>query len=223
MEEKQLTQDVQPVIVQSTQLQVATKDDYYNASEFLKDIKSAQKKVVEFFEDMKANTYKAWKEICNKEKSFLDPLSGAERLVKGKMLEWKLEEDRKAEEERIKLQKEVEAKAEREREKLLKKSENMKTESKQEEYMERAENVVTPIIEVQSKAEKVKGVSVSTTYEFEIVDKKEFVKAATNDDNLLGFIEINLSGLNKIAKATKGNVNYPGLKVNEKKLMSTRI
>jgi len=43
-----------------------------------------------------------------------------------------------------------------------------------------------------------------------VIDKKAFLQAAVNDNNLVGFITVDLSALNRVAGATKGAVNYPG-------------
>lgn len=216
-----LKNEVSPVIQRANALLIVNADDYRDGTDFLKAIKEVQKKVTDYFAPMKSKAHETWKQICTNENELLDPLRQAESTAKKKLLTWKIEDDRKREGERLRLQLEAEEKARRERERLEKQAEKLKTPELKEQRLEEAQSIIAPVIEVQSAVPEVKGISVRKTWKAEIVNKTEFVKAAINDSNLLALISIDLQALNKIAAATKGGISYPGIKFYEDAVMAS--
>ena len=222
-----IKQQVDPVLVQERSIAVTSAEGYGLAAEFLKEVKAAQKKVIGFFGPrsdkdigIKAKAHQAWKSIVALEKSLLDPLENAETSVKGKMLTFQREENRKAAAEQARLQAEADARAEKEREHLLKEAAKLKTPELQDQRLQEAEEVEAPVITVQSEVPKVDGISSRKTWKAKVIDKLVFVEAATKDQNLLGFIAIDESALNRVAAATKGEINYPGIKFYEHETMA---
>jgi hypothetical protein len=165
--------------------------------------------------------YSAWKEITNREKDMLDPLKAAEDTVKSKMLTYQRQEEEKRQTEQRRLQAEADAAAERERQRLLKEAEKLKTPELKEERMRQAEEVIAPVITVQTETPKVSGISTRKTWKAEVIDKKAFVEAALKDENLLAFLEIDMSKMNKLAAATKGQISYPGIKFFEEQSLAS--
>lgn len=220
-EVKELEKEVvSPVIVAANQISVVNADQYQGAADFLKQIKDAQKKVADYWKPLKEKAHAAWKEITGKESEMLTPLKDAETTVKSKMLTFQQAEEEKRQVEQRRLQAEADERARKERERLLKHAESLKTPEKQEEYRQAAEEVVAPVITVETETPKVAGISTRKTWVAEIVDKKVFIAAAVNDPNLMALVEIDLSKLNKIAAATKGQISYPGVKFSEKVTMA---
>lgn len=220
--EIELKKEINPVLQSAAEIMVSNPDEFIYAGNFLKDLKSAQKKVTEFFKGMKSDAHKAWRAICDKEKSILDPIANAERTVKQKMLTFQREEERKRREEERRLQAEAEARAERERQRLLKQAEKLKTPELKEQRLQEAEMVEAPVITVQKETPAIKGISTRKIWKAEIVNKKEFLQKALDDENLMSFVEIDLKRLNKVAQATKGEINYPGIRFYQEEIMSSR-
>lgn len=94
---------------------VATQVEATTAIVQLAKVKALKARVVAYWEPMKTAAYTSWKKITASEKSMTDVCDESERIVKGKVLAWQQEEDRRAEELRRKLQAEADEKARKER------------------------------------------------------------------------------------------------------------
>jgi len=220
-----LRNEVSPVVKQANEMTVTNADQYAAGADFLKSVKSVKDKVTAYFEPMKSKAHATWKEICDQEKTLLDPLRLAEETAKRKLLSWKIEDDRRRAEEQRRLQAIAEEQARKERERLEKQAEKLKTPELREERMDQAANIIAPVVEVQSAVPDIKGISVRKTWKAQLTDKVEFVKAAVSDPTLMAMLIVDISALDKIAKATKGGVNYPGVRFYEEASMasSTRL
>ena len=219
---EQIKEDINPVLVQETSITVINVKDYNAAAEFLKEVKSAQKRVTDFFALLKKKTHEAWKAVIASENQVLNPLKAAEISVKEKMLTFQQEQQRKAYEEQAQLQVEADARAERERQRLLKQAEKLKTPELKEQRITEAEEIDAPVVSVHIETPKVAGISTRKVWKAEVTDKLAFIEAAIKDSNLLGFITIDESALNRVAQATKGALEYPGVKFYENEIMAAR-
>jgi len=222
MNDVQLQQQVSPVVARAGNIIVQNAEQYGTAADFLKMVKEAQKKVKEYFEPMKTNAHQAWKEICNKENRMLDPLGKAESEVKTKMLTYQRIEEEKRQAEQRRLQAIADEKARKERERLEKEAAKLKTPELREQRLAEAETVIAPVIQVQTETPKVAGISTRKIWKSEVVSKIDFVKAAATDPNILALLEIDVAKLNKIAQATKGQIQYPGVRFYEETIMAGR-
>lgn len=222
-DELAIRQEVSPVIAAANSLTITNAEEYSYGTEFLKKIKETQKRVTDHFSPMKTKAHEAWKQVCFQENEVLVPLKNAEDTTKRKLINWKIEDDRKREEERRRLQAEADEKARIERDRLAKQAEKLKTPELKEQRLEQAQNIVAPIIEVQTAVPKVEGISVRKTWKAELTDKAVFIKAAANDPNLMALLTVDMSALNKIASATKGGVTYPGVRFYEETSMASRF
>ena len=188
---------------------VIVNDDstYKGAAEFLQEIKKAGSIIKSTFKDMKESAYKAHKTVCAKENEFLKPLNEAERIVKDKMRQYidYIEKQRREEERR--LREEQQRRAEEE----LKKAMELEEQGKAEESAAAMENVssyenLNPVVADKPKAE---GISTQVAYEVLIMDEKK-VPAYLNGVELRA---VNKSAIKQLAKATKGEIEIPGVKI----------
>lgn len=217
---QQIEQEVSPVVQEASGITVTDGITYASAAEFLKELKTAQSKVVTFFAKMKSKAHASWKEIVASENNVLNPLKAAEGSIKQKLLDYDTEEQRKADEEQRRLQKIADAKAEAERQRQIKAAKNLKTDSLRTERLTEADEVTAPIIHVQHETPKVAGISSRTDWKAKVINKQAFVKAAAADQNLLAFVTIDLTGLNKLAQATKGQLNHEGIEYYSVRVMA---
>ena len=220
MNEIELRQELSPVITKAGSIQIYNAEDYEFAAGFLKEVKGAQKKVADFWAPLKKKAHESWKGLTAKEAEMLQPLQSAEETVKFKLLSFQREEEKKRLEEQRKLQAEADERARRERERLIKEAEKLKSPGLKEQRMAEAEMVEAPVITVQKETPKVSGISTRKVWKAEVIDKKAFLQAAVNDNNLVGFITVDLSALNRVAGATKGAVNYPGIRFYEEEILA---
>lgn len=131
----------------------------------------------------------------------------AARTVKQKITAWQQDEERKAEEERQRLQAKLDEEARRERERLLKESEKLKTPELKEHRIEQANAVVATQVHVPAPAPVVRAMK---RWFVKSVDPVAFVKAAANDNSLLGYITIDQTKLAR-AKAANSMIEIPGV------------
>lgn len=68
----------------------------------------------------------------------------------------------------------------------------------------------------------VKGISKRSTWTAEVIDKEAFVRAVVEGIIPLRFIQVDQAELNKLARALKNDLSYPGVKVHEKKSIAVR-
>lgn len=109
--------EVMPVALDAAAMVVTNAEQYAVASEFLKTIKGAQKKVVDFFAPMKQKAHEAHKAITQQESATLKPLQDAETSLKRNLLTFYNEQERIRQEEQRKLQAAADEAARKEREK----------------------------------------------------------------------------------------------------------
>lgn len=173
------------------------------ASEYLKEIKTQSKRVVEFFADSKAKADATHKAICAQENKFLEPLKRLEQTIKAGIGAFELAEQRRiaAEEERRRNEAEelaalsVEAEA------------SGDTGMAQEAL---AEALVNYAPSIQPKTQ-----GVSTRFDWvAIVEDAEMVPRM--------FMLVNDAALQAFVKQTKGTVKIPGVRFEQKAVISAR-
>lgn len=202
---------ISPIVSHADAINITNAEQYQGAALFLKEIKTGQKKIKEYWRPLREGANSEWKLIVGKEKDMLNPLNQGEILTKNKMLTYKNTEEEKRKAEERRLQAEADERARREREKLLKHASKLKTLEKQEEYQQMADEVEVPVVTVQSEVPKIKGQSFKKIWKGKVVDKKAFLEFVLKDDNLLYLVEVGMVNLNNLAHRTKGEGSYPGI------------
>lgn len=134
----------------------------------------------------------------------------AEGIVKKSMLAYAQEEERKRQELEAKLHRE----AEKKRQELEAKAETARANGKEaqaEKYEEKAAQVIEPIL--APILEQPKGVSFREVWHAEVLD---FAKLPDN------FKIADMPKLNKLAQATKGTLDIPGVKFFKEKIVASK-
>lgn len=184
--------------------QITNQGELEAAAEILKEIKGRQKRVKDIFGPIKDKTHKAWKEVCDQEKGYLDPLNKAESFLKSKMGTYQMEQDRIRREEEKRLQEEARKKEEaRRKEQAEKTGDNSILEKP----------IVVPQIKVQN-LEQPKGTSFVEKWNFKIVDPDKVPKE---------FLVIDEKAIASIVRVKKGNTNIPGVEVYATKEVRQRV
>lgn len=188
---------------------VETQLDYNNAAEVCKDIKWKAKQIEEYWKPLKEKAHAAWKDICGKEKQFLNPLSEAENAIKGKMASFqraKMEQERLLKEEQERFRKEEEAR-------LLALAVKAEEEGKDEhgEYLVEMAQAVHIAKFEQPKKVKTEGTAVKTVW------KARVVNPVLVPVSIAGVLirPIDEKALNNLAKVSKGNMEIPGVEFYE--------
>ena len=73
---------------------VASEEGFVLAGELTKQVKAMQKQVTEYWEPMRKSTYEAYTAVNQHKKEMLDPLASAEKILKRKMSDYTMEQER---------------------------------------------------------------------------------------------------------------------------------
>jgi hypothetical protein len=88
------------LVTSANAIAITDSASYQAAVEFGKGVKALQKKITDFFAPHKQRAHAVWKALCDDERSQITPTEEAERIVKRKLLDFKRQEDARAEVER---------------------------------------------------------------------------------------------------------------------------
>jgi hypothetical protein len=204
-------------IQQAEAMEITSHQSFELAGEWLRDLKTYVKRVQDYWKPLKDAAYKAWKEVCGKENAILKPLGEAETIVKRKMAEYQMEQEAK---ERA-LREELERRQREEAERLLKEAEKKEAEGDtfgadialaQAEMMESA----PPVATVQQP--KAEGISTKKVWKARVIDESKVPVEVAG----IVIRPVDLSALDKLAKASKGTAKIPGVEFYEDIVMSAR-
>jgi len=216
-QESALNKSNNVAIFKATQIEVTDNETYSEAATFLKEIKTAQAAVTDTFKEMKEAAHKAHKTVCDKENQFLKPLKEAETIVKNKARIYIDICEQKKREEEAKLRAEQQRIAEEQMAKALELEKQGK-----EEQAKAAYDTVTAIENLEptitQEKPQVSGISTQVAYEVVVTDET-LVPAYVNGAEIR---QINLSAIKQLAKATKGAIQIPGIKINKTNSISVR-
>ena len=199
---------------------VTNQASYENAAVFLKGIKDARSKFVEFFAPMKKATHTAWKEVVAKENDAVNPLKEADKIVRDSMGVYLTEQDRIKREAQKVAEAKARKEAEAERKRLLKRAENVKTEPKRQELIEKAEDVFEEPVFAEHAVEKTTklesgSVTRKTDIEVTVVDPVAFLAAVVRGDIPATCVEIKPNKVKAWVKAA-GVTKVDGCRITEK-------
>jgi hypothetical protein len=119
--------------------------------------------------------------------------------------------DKKLEDEANEKQRVIDEAAEKERQRLLKESEK----EGQDDLKQVAETITAPVVKVE-ETPKIEGKSYRRYWTVEVVDTSAFVAWCLKSHELQ-HLKIDTRALDKIAQATEGKVEFPGIKINFRK------
>ena len=193
--------------------------EFDSAGGLLKEIKQMQKKVKEYWEPLRAKAKAAYDDVLSRKKEMLDPLEAAEKTLKTKMGAYSDEKNRKArmQEEAMRLL------ARQEMERKLEEAAAAEAEGDavgaefalaEAEVME---GVASSSV-IRAKPPKADGVSRSRTWEIVEVDSS-MVPVNFGGEEIR---PVDLKAVMRIIKASKGTVQIPGIKYEEKTTISVR-
>ena len=101
----------------------------------------------------------------------------------------------------------------REKERLLKQAENLKTPELKMARLEKAEAIAAPVVRINTAPSKVSGVATRKTWKARVVDFNKVPRK---------YMLVNTKALDALARATKGNIEVPGVEFFEESSLSIR-
>ena len=199
---------------------ITTADAALAAGEDLKAIKTLAKQVEDKRTAITGPINDALREVNALFKPAKDWLAQAEKLLKGKLLDYQSEQTRIAREAQAKADEE----ARKQREKLEQqaaKAEAKGKAEKAEELREQAELREAPV--VSSAAPKIEGVSTREIWKAEVTDKLAFLKHVVEKrPDLVALVQLDQGGLNAQARSLKDALDLPGVKAVKESIIAAR-
>lgn len=183
---------------------VTDQQSYAAAGEILREIATIKKGIKDRFAEPKKKASEAHKAICKMENDFLATVTERETEIRQKMTAFYEAEQRR-----------IVAEQERQRQEA-EKMQQFAAEAEAAGDTEIAAEAVAVAAITESTvtaAPKAAGVSMREVWEAVVTDKSKVP---------LEYMEVNLSALNAVAKATKGKLNIPGVQFLKKTVSSVR-
>jgi hypothetical protein len=214
--EQERTSDV-PALCKKAELTISTQTELDLASVVLKEVKTRYKELEAQRKAITMPIDDAKKAIMELFRQPLNALESAENKLKGLMLGYTAEQERKAREEQARLQKLADQEAEKQKKileaKIARAEASGKT-AKVEALEQEKENIIpiaAPVVAPQ--IETPKGVSYRDQWSAEVTD----ISLVPRE-----WLIANQPALNKIAQATKGTIVIPGVKFLSTKILASR-
>ena len=205
------------VLCQNAQITISNQGDYDSASVILKQVKARYNELDKQRKEITKPLDLAKTSVMGLFKNPLELLEKAELFIKQKMISYTAEQERKAREEQARLQKLADAEAAKQKKILDEKIARAEASGKLEkaEELQAQKEMVIPIQApvVMAQINTPSGVSYRDKWTAQVIDV-----------NLLPreYLIPNLSALDKVAQATKGSIQIPGVKFNCEKILSSR-
>lgn len=192
---------------------VASPEGYVEAVNLGKALRSMAKGVSEFWEPLKGNAHKSWKELVAREKSMLEPIEKAQRRLDSVIGDYlRKEEEKRLEAERI--AKEATLKAEQDR--ALAEAQHLSEIGQSDEALkviERAIEAPAPAVAVPSSVPKVAGTSQRESWSYEITDINLIPREYMVPDTVK---------IGQIVRAMKNTCKIPGIRTIKNSGLSMR-
>ena len=87
---------VHETIAQANAIVVVSKETRISAGEYLRNIKYMQSEVANTFDPIIAKAHETHKEAVAQKKKYFEPLAEAEKILKGKVIEWEVKQEKAA-------------------------------------------------------------------------------------------------------------------------------
>jgi len=192
------------IIETANSMNITNQEDLEYAAGFLKDIKTTQKKIKDYWEEPIKRAYEAHKALKAKANEMLEPLQNSEKIIKEKISDYTITMERlkREEEERIRAEQEQQALEQ------LQEAERLKAEGNEVEAQIAEENAVAMSqidIKVDSKVDKIAGLSFRKDYEIVVTDATK-VPAYINGTEIR---KIDLAQIKRFVKMTNNGVQIP--------------
>ena len=219
-EEKGLSNEVSQFERKVLAMKVENDLGYAAAGELLKQIKGMQKKVKEYWEPLRVSAKKAYDDVLAKKKEMMDPIESAEKILKRKMGDYTLEQERRAREEEARRRREAQAEIDRKLEDAAA-LESEGDASGADFAMAEAEvyDQYASSVAVQPQQPKVNGVSTQKTWKIKSIDASK-VPISFNGVELR---PVDTAAVLRLVKASKGQISIPGVEIAEDVVMSRII
>lgn len=212
VQEKELGAEVSHIERKAQEMVIRTNEDFKEAGNAVKVVKSVQKRVEEYWEPMRKTTYDAYKSVTDHKKAMVDPLKRAEATIKGKMSDYQMAQEKIRREQEEKMR--ALARAEMEK-KMAEADEAEKSGDVFSAEYARVEaealEAASSTMSVQKAQIKVDGVAQKKAWEITGIDLAEL------PCEFCGVVirPADEAAIMRLIKASKGGIRIPGVEFRE--------
>jgi len=211
--EKQKVADV-PALCKKAELVITNQEQLDIASDVLKDVKARYKELDNQRKSITQPLDAAKKQVMELFRLPLELLEGAERKIKGLMIGYTNEQERKAREEQARLQKLADAEAAKQKkildEKIARAELSGKTEKVEELEAQKEAVVPIDVPVISANVDTPTGISYREKWNAVVIDEKLVPRE---------YLIVNQQALDKVAQATKGSLQIPGVRFDKSKVV----
>lgn len=229
--EMELRQKGEGLVRAAQDLQVTDQTSMGMANDFVIGTRTGKKNVANFFRDMRENAHKTWKAICNKEKSITDIFDQADAIASKKIVVYRQEERRKAEEAQRKADQERLAREQKEREKLMRQAEKAEAKGNTEKAdmlanqaaeVHAAPTVVEPAVK-KTEVSNMGSITGIPDWDVTIINPKAIIRAVSEGVLPESILKIEESKIKNWARMHKiENYDQNGLRVQKTERLSAK-
>lgn len=208
-EARGVEEETRALLVSAEQLEITTQPQYVASAGLLKRIKTKAQELDELRRSMTRPLDEAKSRIMALFRPATDQLAQAEAALKGAMLTFTREEERK----RLILEAELREKAAKEAERLMARAQRARDKGQDDKAValeDMADMVPVPII--ASQAPLVSGVAARQTWRAEVTDLQALAKAVGEGQVPMTLLLPNMTVLNSLARSLKKELSIPGVK-----------
>jgi hypothetical protein len=219
--EQQLREEALTLTQKATLITIVDQETYDIAASTLLDVKTFRSRWKEYWNPVRDSAYKAYTSILDKINERDKPAEAVERMLKSKIGQWDIEQERIRQEQQRKAQEEFERQQAEERLAEAVMAEQAGVPQEQVEAILTAPvTVVAPVI--APTYEKASGISRRENWKARVVDMKALCKAIGAGKVPVEYVCANDSALNARAKADKQTLNIPGVQAYNEPIISGR-
>lgn len=209
------------LVDEARSLVIADEPSYQNAALWLRErCKAVLAKVDAVFDPIIRKAHEAHKEAVAQKRIVAAPIEEAERVVKGAIGSYLREQERI----RLELQRKADESARKlAEEEALMRAEALEAAGRNEEAEEVISRPLAPMPILASRSiPKAAGVTRRTNFRAEVTDLRALVRHVANHPEHLNLLQANGPSLNQLAKAMKGDLSIPGVRVVADDVVSAR-
>lgn len=212
------TTAIEPVVAQVIEARpafevITTPEEAIIAADYLKMAIAAKKKVKELTGPGIKRWHEGHRAALDAERKWLEPVTKVETACRGMLGDWQEAEQRRQREEQARLDREA-------RQEALRQAREAGDKETHQAVLKRE----IPVVSTQAAApvQRVTGVSTREYWTAEVTDLKALVKAVASGACPLTYIEGNAKALNATMRASKGQMQIPGVRAVRKTGIAAR-
>lgn len=208
-------------------LPIRSPQDYVAVAEALQQVKSFEKRVLEFFNPLKEKAHATWKALTDKERDTLAPARAWEGECKAGLAAWDTEQERIRQEE----QRRLEAEARRQEEaRRLEEAAALEAEGiaeADESKLAEAQALIdapveTPVVMLEKATPKVAGISYREQWDAKVIDLHALIRFVAANPAYTNLLMPNDVALRAQARSLKEKMSIPGVRSFATKVVAAR-